>query len=195
MFLNLRTGLVAAMCVATNLISMAGADDVLEVTPVRKSLQGEKADPIHLRFALSGDTTKPASEVKLTITARVSGDYHVFALDQDPNMVGLPTTIELGKIVGLEAIAADFEPDRAADIEQPFGDIVQRVHHSEITWTRLFKTSASISAGDLPGVSGTISYQLCGNGNCRPKLAVPFALGSVVAASSAPVVDAACPEI
>lgn len=195
MFLKSRRLLVAAFSLVLGLTAAAAAQEVYETTPVRKSLQGEKADPVRLRFALSGETTQPGETVTLSITACVTGDYHLFALTQNPEMAGLPTTIELDAVVGLEPVTADYEPDHQPEIERPFEDIVQQVHHGEVTWTRRFRTAGSVTAENAPGIRGRISYQLCGNGNCRPRLAVPFTLGKVSEPVATTVVDPTADDV
>lgn len=63
---------------------------------------GKSAKSGLMEFEISLTPAKPAvgQEVTLSIKAKVKEPWHTFALDQDPEMAGLPTTIEIGEEIG-----------------------------------------------------------------------------------------------
>ena len=146
-----------------------------EVTP---------ADPIKLTFELPPDG-QPGDEIELAIRMDLEGKWHTFAQTQNPENAGLPTTIEIEKIAGLEATEDRFQPDRQPSIEFPLEDLEQQTFHNSVTWTRKYRVTGNY------GLSGALSYQICSGGSCRPQIAVPFILGSVGESLLMPVVASA----
>ena len=61
-----------------------------------------------MRYEISLPPPRPliGQEVLLSIRAIIEAPYHTFALDQDPDMAGQPTTIEFGTIKGLEPVGS-----------------------------------------------------------------------------------------
>lgn len=157
--------------------TVSAAELQYEVTPVRKLRARDKPDPVSLKFVLSGELTKPGSEVTLSITAKVTGEFHLFALDQDPKMLGLPTVITVDQAVGLEAIDKSFQPSRVPEVHTEL-EAVQKIYHGSITWKRRFKVTEAVKSSSGPAISGKVQYQICGNGMCLPRLTVPFVLGT-----------------
>lgn len=108
-------------------------------------------------------------EVTLSIKAKVKEPWHTFALDQDPEMAGLPTTLEV-EVQGLKSLGEEFRPSADPEIKT-IDEFVQRVHHGEIVWTRKFVVEQPTAA-----VKGSIRFQLCSNGTCLPPTTAPFEL-------------------
>jgi len=168
------TGSSAAAVVKNN--------DKNPVTVIPKVGYGKKAKDGPMRFEITLSPTRPAvgQEVTLSIHAVLEEPWHTFALDQNPDMAGEPTVIELPEIRGLEPIDGEFVPSAAPDVERPLDDIEQRVHHHEITWSRRFKLSDSTAA-----IGGSIRFQMCSNGSCLPPSTAEFELSLTAADSMA----------
>jgi hypothetical protein len=113
-----------------------------------------------IRFEIGLSPLRPqiGDEVTLSIRAVLEEPWHTFALDQDPDMAGQPTTIELGTIKGLEPIGTEFKASVEPEIERPLDDIVQRVHFHEVTWSHRFELTEP--AAELDGL---IRFQVCSN--------------------------------
>ncbi len=133
---------------------------------------GKSAKSGLMEFEISLTPAKPAvgQEVTLSIKAKVKEPWHTFALDQDPEMAGLPTTIEIGEMTGLEAIGEDFVPSAEPEIHT-IDEFTQRIHHGEITWTRKYLVAAPSTS-----LKGSVRFQLCSNGTCLPPTKAPFEL-------------------
>ncbi len=128
-----------------------------------------RAGDVTFEISLSPANAQPGSEVTLTVKTLVAAEWHIFALDQNPDMAGIPTTIELTDLQGLELTGSDFTPDREPQTESPLPDISQRVHYGEITWSRKLKvTDAAAAAG------GSIRFQICRHGVCKPPTTAKF---------------------
>ena len=110
-------------------------------------------------------------EVVLTIRAIIEEPWHTFALDQNPDMAGQPTTIEFGTVKGLEPVGTEFAPSVAPVIEEPDINIVQRVHYGEVTWSHRFMVTEPTAA-----IDGLIRFQMCNEGSCLPPSKAEFAL-------------------
>lgn len=140
----------------------------LEVSPQR----GKLTDPIKLRFRLFPENAKPGESVLLSVTMELEPGWHTFALDQNPENVGLPTMLELTQHNGLKPAEEKFAPSLAPEIARTSDGKEQRIHHKQITWTMpLVVDSATY------GVGGVLKYQICREGQCRPLKSVPFELG------------------
>lgn len=128
-----------------------------------------KEGPMRFDIRLMPERPNVGEVVILSIQATLEEPWHTFALDQDPDMAGEPTVIELSEIKGLEPIDSGFTPSSEPEIERPLDDIVQRVHHPEVTWSRRFKLTDSAAA-----VNGSITFQMCSNGSCLPPSTAEF---------------------
>ncbi len=140
---------------------------------------GDEDAPIEYQISLissSSDSPTSQGEVTLSIKAMVEKPWHTFALDQDPDMSGEPTKIEVTKLIGMKELDSEFMPSVQPMIEKPTSDIVQRVHYGQIEWTRRYKATST-----KVGVEGTILFQLCNEGSCIPPSEVTFAVGTGVA--------------
>ena len=136
--------------------------------------RGKVADPVKIRFRLSPEDAKPGQAALLSITMELDEGWHTFALDQDSKNAGLPTLIELTGLNGLKASEDKFSPSLVPEIATTKEGIQQRVHHKEITWTM----PVSIGKAEY-GIAGTLRYQICREGQCRPLKGVPFELGHI----------------
>ena len=139
------------------------------VKPVIGFGKSAKAGPVEIEVSILPADAKMGDEVSLTLKTTVEDEWHIFALDQNPDMAGIPTTIELVKLSGLEPIDAAFSASATPQTESPLPDITQRVHYGEITWTRRMKVTAPGAA-----VSGTIQFQICREGICKPPTTAEF---------------------
>ena len=139
------------------------------VKPVIGFGKSAKAGPVEIEVSLLPANAKAGDEVILTLKTTVEDEWHIFALDQNPDMAGIPTTIELVKLSGLEPIDAAFASSSVPQTESPLPDITQRVHYGEITWTRRMKVTTLGAA-----VAGTIQFQICREGICKPPTTAEF---------------------
>lgn len=110
--------------------------------------------------SLSPADAKVGDEVTLTLKATIQDPYHTFALDQDPDMAGLPTEID-AKVTGLTEVDSAFSPSREPEEEKPLPEITQRVHYGEVTWARKYTVSAAEAK-----VEGSMKCQVCRDGTC-----------------------------
>ena len=126
-----------------------------------------------IRYEISLAPPRPqiGQEVVLSIRAIIEAPYHTFAVDQNPDMAGLPTTIEFGTIKGLEPVGSEFTPSVAPVIEEPDVNIVQRVHYGEVTWSHRFMLTEPTAA-----IDGLIRFQMCNESACLPPSKAEFAL-------------------
>ncbi len=136
--------------------------------------RGKVADPVKVRFRLSPEDAKPGQAALLSVTMELDEGWHTFALDQDSKNSGLPTLIELTSLNGLKAAEDKFSPSLAPEIAKTDDGKPQRLHHKEITWTM----PVSVEKAEY-GIAGTLRYQICREGQCRPLKGVPFELGHI----------------
>lgn len=155
-----------------------------EIQPTRKLRGKEENYPVKFVVSLTPENAQPGDTVTLSISAEVEGEYHIFALDQDPDMSGLPTEIQDLSFSGLEP-TSEFKSDSAPKIEEPLEDIVQRVHYGTVTWTRELKVADDAKNGYA--VRGTIRFQLCNENGCIPPAKTEFAVGNGDPSSSAAI--------
>ncbi|MBC7965618.1 MAG: thioredoxin family protein [Fuerstia sp.] len=133
--------------------------------------KASKEGMIRFEIGLTPQRPQIGDEVTLSIRTVLEDPWHTFALDQDPDMAGQPTTIEFGTMKGLEPIGDKFTASVEPEIERPLDDIVQRVHFHEVTWSHRFTLSDSTAELD-----GVIRFQVCSNGSCLPPGKAEFAL-------------------
>ena len=143
--------------------------------------RGKIADPVKVRFRLSPEDAKPGQSALLSITMELDEGWHTFALDQDSKNTGLPTLIELTGLNGLKPGEEKFSPSLAPEIAKNDEGKPQRLHHKEITWTM-----PVIVEKPEYGIAGTLRYQICREGQCRPLKGVPFELGHIAKAETPP---------
>jgi thiol:disulfide interchange protein DsbD len=160
------------------------------VTPVIGFGKSAKAGQVVFEISLTPENAKVGDEVALKIRTQVEEGWHIFAVDQDPEMAGLPTEIKV-ETRGLEAVDSAFTPSSAPEIENPLPDITQRVHYGEVTWSRRYRvTDASAEA------SGSVRFQICET-VCKPPTTAKFAVSLTAGSSGAsqtsaePVAEAA----
>lgn len=149
----------------------------IKLVPQRRNV----ADPVKVRFRLFPEDAKPGQAVLLSITMELDEGWHTFALDQDSKSVGEPTMIELSNFNGLKPTEKKFSPSLAPEIATTKDGIQQRVHHKEITWEMPF----SVEKSEF-GLSGTLHYQICNEGQCRPLKPVSFELGHIAKVEAKP---------
>ena len=143
--------------------------------------RGKVADPVKVCFRLSPDDAKPGQSALLSVTMELDEGWHTFAIDQDPKNVGEPTLIELSTFNGLKPTEEKFSPSLAPEIHKTDDGKPQRVHHKEITWTM----QVAIEKAEY-GIAGTLRYQICREGQCRPLKGVEFELGHIAKVVEAP---------
>jgi len=162
----------------------------------------KEPDPISLVFRLiESQPQENEATVVVSVTAELDGDWHVFAVDQDPKMAGLPTEITLNVPANWQPVNSGFQPVHEPEVVEAkdLDGIIQRVHHDAITWQQQFRVS---DAGSITEpVTGSVRYQLCREGNCLIPNTVDFSLKSgtiaegteIVAASGAGPVEESIP--
>jgi thiol:disulfide interchange protein DsbD len=159
---------------ASDSTDATAASEVADQNPVSISPKigyGKSAKAGLMEFEINLTPAKAAvgQEVTLSIKAKVKEPWHTFALDQDPEMAGLPTTLEV-EVQGLKALSEEFRPSADPEIKT-IDEYVQRVHHGEISWTRKFVVEQPTAV-----IKGSIRFQLCSNGTCLPPTNAPFEL-------------------
>jgi thiol:disulfide interchange protein len=140
------------------------------LTPKIGGGKAAKTGLIEFVIGLTPKNAAVGQEVTLSIKATVKEPYHTFALDQNPEMAGVPTTIEIDTAAGLEAIGDDFIPSAEPQVET-HDEYVQRVHYGEIIWTRKYVVSDSKVA-----ITGNVRFQLCRETTCLPPTKAAFEL-------------------
>ncbi|HCS50779.1 cytochrome c biogenesis protein CcdA [Rubinisphaera sp.] len=149
---------------------------VLAETSIDPKREFGGPDPIHINVKLlnTSGSDESVKTVVLAITAKVDGDWHLYAQTQDPEMFGIPTEINVPNVEGLKAIDARFLPIKQPEIVKPDVDIVQQVFHHEITWQKRYQLDQASFKGPI---TGSLMYQLCEeSGSCLPPNTVNFEL-------------------
>jgi len=154
---------------ATTTDAAAASPSQQTLTPAIGFGKSARAGDVTFEISLTPADAKPGSEVTLTVKTVVADEWHIFALDQNPDMAGIPTTIELTELKGLITTTADFAPDKSPQEETPLPDITQRVHYGEITWSRKLTVTEAAAA-----VAGSIRFQICRDGTCKPPTTAKF---------------------
>ena len=161
----------AAKAGASNAESPESSDkNPVTLTPKIGGGKAAKTGLIEFVIALTPKNAAVGQEVTLSIKATVKEPYHTFALDQNPEMAGVPTTIEIDTAAGLEAIGDDFIPSAEPQVET-HDEYVQRVHYGEIIWTRKYVVSDPKVA-----ITGNVRFQLCRETTCLPPTKAAFEL-------------------
>lgn len=158
------------------------AAEMVETKPFELVLvpqAGKSSDPIKLRFRLSPETAQPGESVLLSVTMELESEWHTFALDQNPDNVGLPTAIQIKTSNGLKSTEEKFSPSLVPEITRTSDGKEQRVHHKQITWTMPFIVEQAEY-----GLAGMIRYQLCREKTCRVPKTIAFELGHVAKAAT-----------
>jgi thiol:disulfide interchange protein DsbD len=140
------------------------------LTPKIGGGKAAKTGLIEFVIGLTPTNAAVGQEVTLSIKATVKEPYHTFALDQNPEMAGVPTSIEIDTAAGLESIGDDFIPSAEPQIET-HDEYVQRVHYGEIIWTRKYVVSDPKVA-----ITGNVRFQLCRETTCLPPTKAAFEL-------------------
>lgn len=155
-----------------------------EIRPARPGFDGDgqlEPDPVVFRVRMIPASPAKGEMVMLGITAVLDPKWKLYAIDQDPEMHAVPTSIYELKAVGLEPVQDGFIPHQLAEEIEPDQGVIQKVHKEEITWLRNFKVVADSPEGI--GLSGKVKYQLCDELTCLPENEIQFALGNAAQAS------------
>ena len=165
-------------------------NDKNPITVIPKIGYGKVAMEGLIRFEIGLTPPRPqiGDEVMLSIRTVLEEPWHTFALDQDPDMAGLPTTIEFGTIKGLEPIGSEFKASVEPETERPLDGIVQRVHFHEVTWSHRFMLTEPAAA-----LNGLIRFQICSNGSCLPPGKAEFALTLTAGQADSEVIGSRSP--
>lgn len=147
----------------------------------------KKPGPVAWTAKLAPNNAKPGETVTLSFTARIEDGHHVFALDQNPANLGLPTVFKVASMGGLEAIPGktSFTADRTPEVHESQGK-EQRYYHNMVTFQRTYRVMAGVEPGKY-GVKGLTSYQVCKISCIRGKF--DFELGDLSEAKAVAVVD------
>lgn len=137
---------------------------------------GEQTEPVTLTLRLveAQPAANGAATVVVSVAATVTDHWHMYALDQDPKMFALPTEISLETPGGWKAIDTTFRPVENPEVTTPLEDVIQLVHHDQVTWQQRFEVADSAALSK--SVTGAIRYQLCKEGTCLPPNTVEFTL-------------------
>lgn len=158
-----------AVPAANDIPPAAASASTQVIAPVIGFGKSAKAGAVRIEVSLVPENASVGDEVTLSLATTVEDEWHIFALDQDPEMAGIPTLIELTQSAGLQPVDAAFQASAAPQTETPLDGITQRVHYGNITWSRKFKvTDPSVS------VAGSIQFQICREGICKPPTTAEF---------------------
>ncbi len=157
---------------------VADPSTVLLVPKIGAGTSAE-AGAVQIEVRLAPADAQPGDEVTLTLKTQVQEGWHIFALDQDPEMAGLPTEIT-SELRGLEAVDEAFTSSAEPETEEPLDGFVQRVHYGEITWSRRLRVTGSDAA-----VQGSIRFQICSGGVCKLPTTVQYSVALAAGVSPA----------
>ncbi|WP_437226470.1 cytochrome c biogenesis protein CcdA [Planctomicrobium sp. SH661] len=148
-----------------------------EVTPKRKTLDGEAPDPVRLQFELSPENAKAGETVTLAVTMTIADNWSTYGLEKaDENQTEVPTSIKF-QLENLEAVGGfSSVPEPELHTTKVLDEVVHsNAHEHQVTWLQKFKVLK-----DAPyGATGEIRYQICQTGQtCLRPLSVKFSLGS-----------------
>lgn len=157
----------------------ASAPNLQTVTPQIGFGKTATTGAVVIDVSLTPATAKPGDEVLLQLKTTVEEGWHIFAVDQDPEMAGIPTEITVTPL-GLESLDPAFTPSSPAEIENPLPDIAQRVHYGQITWSRRYRVTDAAAA-----ISGSMRFQICEK-VCKPPATAKFSVALASATTTAP---------
>lgn len=90
------------------------ASNLQTITPKIGFGKSATTDMVTIDVSLTPATAKPGDEVLLQLKTTVADGWHIFALDQNPDMAGIPTEIKV-EPAGLEPIDPAFTPSSAGN--------------------------------------------------------------------------------
>ena len=142
-----------------------------------------KAPPVVFDVMLTPADAHVGDYVKLSVTAKITRPWHTYSITMDSDSIGgVPTTIELTGLSGLEETRTGFAASSKPEIERPLPDVINEVHYDSVTWTREL-----LVTDDNATVAGTIGFQVCEHGRCLNPSTVDFAVGLNGGSKTAPV--------
>jgi thiol:disulfide interchange protein DsbD len=155
--------------IASTELSLAESSGQSVVKPIRKTAGKETPDDVEFLIQLKKTAmidSKSSPQAILEIRANLNKAWHIFALDQNPEMSGLPTELKITSVSGISTKDSyTWQPDTAPEIEKPLDEITQRVHNEHVTWQTILGELEPDAAKIQ--VTGTISYQICNPRNCK----------------------------
>ena len=132
------------------------------------SLSPKNSGKAEFTAALTPSTAKAGDEVTLTVNAKLPPQSYIYDTAGDFEM---RTQITTKKIVGLTAVDADFQPDRAAEVKlDPLFNQKVGKFHGDVSWSKKFRVDPS-TAVEQVAIELTLEGQYCSEGaggTCTP---------------------------
>ena len=117
---------------------------------------------------LTPSTAQPGDEVTLTVAAKLPPQSYIYATTGD---FEARTQITTTKVVGLEAIDQDFQPDREPEVKlEPVLNKKLSKFHGDVSWSRKFRIEPKIPL-DQVAIELQLEGQYCSEGEggtCTP---------------------------
>ena len=111
---------------------------------------------------LTPSTAKPGDEVTLTVAAKLPPKSYIYATTGGFEQ---RTQIKTTKIVGLEALDDEFQPDRAPEIKMdPVLNQKLSKFHDHVTWSKKFRVEKTAEAGNV-AINLELEGQYCSEGD------------------------------
>lgn len=161
----LTIGLTATVALCAMAVrAQPGFQDVLNLGGASKA----QPNPEFTTRLIPADA-QPGSTVTLEISVKIPPEHYIYATTETS---GAKTKINLQRQNGLKSLDDAFQPDHDPKIvtEPGFGDKEQALQKfvDRVTWTRRFQVRPDVDVRDV-SIEGNITYQICGNGTCRPQ--------------------------
>ncbi len=147
---------VVGMLVCPVSAQLPGFDD-----PFGGRLAKNKAGKAVFTATLSPSTAKPGDEVTLSVTAKLPPDSYIFSMTGDFEQ---RTQITEAKVVGLEPVDTEFQPDRAPETQ--FDAILNQTlskFHGDVTWSKKFRVAADAVSENV-AIDLLLTGQYCSEG-------------------------------
>ncbi len=127
--------------------------------------------------------TASGSTINLVLTAKLGGDWHVYAYaPTDPKKVAKPTLIILRKTSGFQhgppQASAKPTEEESGIKDEP----ILRYHEEEVTWTLPIEVPVGTKPGEYP-IAGSIGYQTCTHASCDDPAGLDFEVSIKVGAN------------
>jgi thiol:disulfide interchange protein len=164
-------------CIPINLPNVvakfAGYDQAASTGGGFEAYRGE----LQLRGKLEPQTVVPGGTARLTITADLTDDWHIYELAQAPSTAegNMPTLIVVANSAGWKV----GEWKASTQPHPPGGISTLPYHEKTVAWTVDLQVPASAQPGEVT-LSGEMGFQICNDKSCLPPAAVKFTVNATV---------------
>lgn len=166
---------------------------LLILMPVFAPAQWGMPEVVKVTATVEPAEARRGETVKLTVTATVDAEYHLYAMVQPPGTDGpTPTSIDLAEesAAWLTPLGPWKEPKSTIKKDPGFGVDVAYLYGSPLIFERSFTVATDKAPGEHT-LSGIFLYQACTETSCLPPLEAEIAVALKV--SDAPAVEPAAP--